>query len=83
MLDTAHRDLRERESPGWMILEVSAPRRSSATGSHALLGSSLLVAGPVSGRIPATPGLVWPLVTLSVAGMAYGLGRKALMRNRP
>ncbi|MFH8701319.1 hypothetical protein ACWGKK_36560 [Streptomyces chartreusis] len=57
---------------------MHAPRRISATGSVAVLGNILLVTGLISDQIPATPALVWPLVTLSIASMAYDLGRKAL-----
>jgi hypothetical protein len=71
-----------QEGPGRVTLEVLAPRRVSATGSAAVLSNILLVTGLVSGQIPATPELVWPLVALSIAGMAYDLGRKAITRDR-
>jgi hypothetical protein len=77
-----HRDVRRREGLGRVTFEVSAPRQLTATGSGAVLSNSLLITGLVSGHIPATPALVWPLVALSIASMAYDLGRKALTRDR-
>ncbi|MFJ9692651.1 hypothetical protein [Kitasatospora sp. NPDC101183] len=40
----------------------------------------MLGAGLVHGTIPADPALVWPLVTLTIASMAYDLGNRALRR---
>ncbi|TGB16053.1 hypothetical protein [Streptomyces sp. MZ04] len=74
--------LPRQEGPGRVTLEVHAPRRISATGSAAVLSHSLLVTGLISGQIPATPTLVWPLVALSIASMAYDLGRKAITLDR-
>ncbi|MFJ1874325.1 G protein-coupled receptor family protein [Streptomyces chartreusis] len=71
-----------RKGPTEVTLEVHAPRRISATGSAAALSNTLLVTGLISGQIPVMPTLVWPLVTLSVASMAYDLGRKAITTNR-
>lgn len=78
----ARRDLPRQEGPGRVTLEVHAPRRISATGSAAVLSNSLLITGLISGQIPATPQLVWPLVALSIASMAYDLGRKAITYER-
>ncbi|MCX4673539.1 hypothetical protein OG453_44070 [Streptomyces sp. NBC_01381] len=77
----ARRDLPRQEGPGRVTLEVHA-RRISATGSAAVLSNSLLVTGLISGQIPATPTLAWPLVALSIASMAYDLGRKAITHDR-
>ncbi|MGC9539939.1 hypothetical protein [Streptomyces sp. UG1] len=76
------RDMREREGLGRVTFEVSAPRKLTATGSGAVLSNSLLITGLVSGQIPATPELVWPLVALSIASIAYDLGRKAITHDR-
>ncbi|MFE4422022.1 hypothetical protein [Streptomyces sp. NPDC056817] len=50
------------------------------SGSSAFMGSSLLAAGLVGGYVPPSPALVWPLVVLSIASMAYDLGHRALQR---
>jgi hypothetical protein len=78
----ARRDLPGQEGPGRVMLEVHAPRRISASGTAALVTNSLLLTGLLTGQIPATPQLVWPLVTLSIAGMAYDLGRTAITHDR-
>ncbi|MFJ3799919.1 hypothetical protein ACIPSJ_27000 [Streptomyces sp. NPDC090088] len=56
-----------------MTLEFTAP---------SVGGSGVLAAALAGGHIPPETALVWPLVALSIAGMAYDLGREALQRNR-
>lgn len=75
-------DLPRQQESGRVILEVRAPVWGSTTGIAAVLSNSLLVTALISGQIPPTPGLIWPLVSLSVASMAYDLGRKAITDDR-
>ncbi|MFG2732253.1 hypothetical protein [Streptomyces canus] len=67
-----------RPEKSGVMLQFTAPRHPDLVGGGAVLGSSLLAAGLAGGHIPPTPALVWPLVALNIAGMAYDLGRKAL-----
>jgi hypothetical protein len=63
---------------GRLTLELAVPRIPSTVGATAVIGSAALAAAIASGHLPHSPGQVWPLVVLNVAGMAYDLGRKAL-----
>jgi len=67
-----------RPEQNGVMIQFTAPRRADLVGGSAVLGSSLLAAGLAGGHIAPTPAVVWPLVALNIAGMAYDLGRKAL-----
>ncbi|MFJ1961815.1 hypothetical protein [Streptomyces massasporeus] len=77
---SAHHCTRPGPNRGRVRLEFAVPQGPSLSSSGAVLGSALLSAGLAGGHIPPTPALVWPLVAMSVAAMAYDLGRRALRR---
>lgn len=77
------RATRRRRTPGRRPVDAVTAERVATGGNGGfpgggVLNGTLLLAGVVSGRIPATPQLVWPLVALSVAIMGHDLCRRAL-----
>ncbi|WP_420031395.1 hypothetical protein ACN2WE_00265 [Streptomyces sp. cg28] len=65
----------------WRRVGLPVPPASAVTTVSAVGGGTGLTAAIVTGQVQ--PGIVWPTVTLTVAGMAYDLIRQAILRNRP
>lgn len=60
-----------------VMVRVAVP---SAPTCAAVLGTGSVTTALVGGTVPADSPLVWPLVVLAVASMAYDLGVRALRR---
>ncbi|MFF7333414.1 hypothetical protein [Streptomyces sp. NPDC008150] len=82
------RAARRRRTSGRSPADAGAAGRTDAAGNGGFLGGSvlngtLLLTGLVSGRIPATPQLLWPLVILSIAILGHDLCRRRLTSDSP
>ncbi|MFJ3641348.1 hypothetical protein ACIPRD_16525 [Streptomyces sp. NPDC090108] len=64
----------------WRRVGIPVPPVSAVSALTAAGGGSSLTAAIVTGHVQ--PGVVWPAVTLAIAGMAYDLACRALNRNR-
>ncbi|MEU5279350.1 hypothetical protein AB0G87_23410 [Streptomyces asoensis] len=64
----------------WRRVGVPVPPASVVSTVSAVSGGSGLTAAIITGHVQ--PGVVWPAVTLVIAGMAYDVARQALHRGR-
>ncbi|WP_406154574.1 hypothetical protein [Streptomyces canus] len=67
-------------SSTWPRVALPVPPTSSIPTVTAVGGGSGLAAAIITGHIQ--PGIIWPAVTLAVAGMAYDIAVRALNRPR-
>ncbi|WP_233644616.1 hypothetical protein [Streptomyces sp. BSE6.1] len=64
----------------WRRVGVPVPPASVISTVSALSGGSGLTAAIITGQVQAS--VVWPAVTLVIAGMVYDVARQALHRGR-
>lgn len=63
----------------WRV-EVPAPKLPTIPTVTAVAGGGGMTAAIATGHVQ--PGVVWPAVTLAIAGMAYDVAIRALSRSR-
>lgn len=64
----------------WRRVGVPVPPVSVISTVSTVSGGSGLAIAIATGQVQ--PGVIWPTVTLVIAGMAYDIARQALHRNR-